>query len=946
MVVGLTFDLDGDRYLVERRFIKRNKRGVTELDLQVFDPRTKAFRPLTDSTSAANTQRQIDSLLCMDYTTFVNSAFIMQGRDAEFTQKTPRERKQVLAEILGLSRYDRLQRLAKDKFNLRSTEAEHCQSRIAELDDELSCKSEHETALGQVIQQLAAVDGQLELDTANEKTADQAVHEARTRAEEASRLRIERPQLEQRITALGVESADLATQEAANRTLLATAQTIESDFATYETLKSEENELVVKSQQRWQLSQAQVELEGTIRDMRHRHERERERLHTQKTALARQLAECELLISEQSRIETAYAALCSYREREDELKVAQQEVSELELERSRLSLHIDSTQKGLEAEALMVLDRHAEVQRILRQQPAIDEELTATNRELDELGVQTEDMETLREQGATLAAEIERDTDRLQETLEQLSELSGRARVLGDSPDADCPLCGSPLDREHREHLEGEMFQRKSACEAQIAQLTEAVAAKSAEVTTRRAQFQDLVQLASRILPLQSTAAQLQGRSEQFNSLRSESERLGRRQDELNGQLEAGDFAAAERDQRRALEQRMAESDFDGEKLRHVQSRLRDLTGADAERRLLEEAHASKQRILAELHHAEKGLEHTEQVLVEESFAVDERAKLSQILEDFAELAYDTNRHETIRDHLSDLAQIVQLSERLDSARKSQPGLKAKLERLQRETNELKQKLEVLDRKLSESAQQEATIPNLEVLLETVRARLKTLRSERDLLLARRGSVEGVLDRFRKLSLRRAELKTKLAAAERERWIYARLDEAFGKDGIQALIIEGAIPEIEREANALLSRLTDNRIQISLESLKDLKSGATRETLDIKIADELGERAYSLYSGGEAFRTNFALRVALSKVLARRSGTRLRTLIIDEGFGTQDGKGLESMIEAIQEISHDFEKILVVTHLPVLRDAFPTQIHVTKDPQYGSTLQLIQSAGG
>ena len=79
-------------------------------------------------------------------------------------------------------------------------------------------------------------------------------------------------------------------------------------------------------------------------------------------------------------------------------------------------------------------------------------------------------------------------------------------------------------------------------------------------------------------------------------------------------------------------------------------------------------------------------------------------------------------------------------------------------------------------------------------------------------------------------------------------------------------------------------------------------------------------------------------------MLARRSGTRLRTLIIDEGFGTQDGKGLESMVEAIQEISRDFDKILVVTHLPLLRDAFPTQIHITKDPQYGSTLQLIQAA--
>jgi exonuclease SbcC len=120
-----------------------------------------------------------------------------------------------------------------------------------------------------------------------------------------------------------------------------------------------------------------------------------------------------------------------------------------------------------------------------------------------------------------------------------------------------------------------------------------------------------------------------------------------------------------------------------------------------------------------------------------------------------------------------------------------------------------------------------------------------------------------------------------------------------------------------------------------------LKKGGTRETLDIKIADEIGERSYHLYSGGEAFRTNFALRLALSKVLAKRAGTRLRTLIIDEGFGTQDSEGLEHLIQAIQTISKDFDKLLVVTHLPEIRNAFPVQIEVTKHPDLGSRFEII-----
>ena len=119
--------------------------------------------------------------------------------------------------------------------------------------------------------------------------------------------------------------------------------------------------------------------------------------------------------------------------------------------------------------------------------------------------------------------------------------------------------------------------------------------------------------------------------------------------------------------------------------------------------------------------------------------------------------------------------------------------------------------------------------------------------------------------------------------------------------------------------------------------------GAAVPGMDIKIADEIGERSYHLYSGGEAFRTNFALRLALSKVLARRAGTSLRSLIIDEGFGTQDSQGLEQLIEAIQEISRDFDKVLVVTHLAELKNAFPVQIEVTKHPETGSRFEVVQN---
>ena len=68
----------------------------------------------------------------------------------------------------------------------------------------------------------------------------------------------------------------------------------------------------------------------------------------------------------------------------------------------------------------------------------------------------------------------------------------------------------------------------------------------------------------------------------------------------------------------------------------------------------------------------------------------------------------------------------------------------------------------------------------------------------------------------------------------------------------------------------------------------------------------------------------------VSKLLARRSGAQLRTLIIDEGFGSQDGQGRDRLVEAIRGIENDFERVLVITHLQELKDVFPVRIDVVK----------------
>jgi DNA repair protein SbcC/Rad50 len=198
------------------------------------------------------------------------------------------------------------------------------------------------------------------------------------------------------------------------------------------------------------------------------------------------------------------------------------------------------------------------------------------------------------------------------------------------------------------------------------------------------------------------------------------------------------------------------------------------------------------------------------------------------------------------------------------------------------------------------------------------------------------------------LVLKDRKVRSKILQSQREdlaRRIgqYRQLERAFGKDGVPALLIEQALPQIEARSNELLDRLSGGSMAVRFltqVAYKDRHRDDLRETLDIMISDGAGTRDYEMFSGGEAFRVNFAIRLALAEVLAQRSGARLQTLVIDEGFGSQDAQGRQRLIEAINMVRGDFSKIFVITHIDELKDAFPTRVEVEKT-QRGSAVRVI-----
>lgn len=148
------------------------------------------------------------------------------------------------------------------------------------------------------------------------------------------------------------------------------------------------------------------------------------------------------------------------------------------------------------------------------------------------------------------------------------------------------------------------------------------------------------------------------------------------------------------------------------------------------------------------------------------------------------------------------------------------------------------------------------------------------------------------------------------------------------KRGVPALIVENAIPEITSLANQILERVTHGRFQINLETQVESKTTDTvQEVLKIFVMDDGVERPYQTFSGAQKFILDLSLRVAISKFLAHRSGTEIKILVIDEGFGALDDANLENIMDSIFEIAADFNKVFIVTHLLRLKDLMPQKIY-------------------
>jgi exonuclease SbcC len=217
---------------------------------------------------------------------------------------------------------------------------------------------------------------------------------------------------------------------------------------------------------------------------------------------------------------------------------------------------------------------------------------------------------------------------------------------------------------------------------------------------------------------------------------------------------------------------------------------------------------------------------------------------------------------------------------------------------------------------------------------ETIKSALSDAREVLKAEQAQAVRLQAQLEKVEAWETEYADITAQMAPLSKEIVRWQTLIRAFGRDGVPAMIIECAVPELERIANEILGQMTRGQNSLFFNTQRDKKDGkGIIETLDIMITDwECPDgRPYETFSGGEQLRIDFALRFALAELLARRAGSRVEWLTIDEGLGSQDREHRELVLDAIKNVADRFKKVIMITHIEEAQGFFEEQIVLRRE---------------
>ena len=613
--------------------------------------------------------------------------------------------------------------------------------------------------------------------------------------------------------------------------------------------------------------------------------------------------------------------------------------------RHSLETDIERAQARLTAQLEQLQTSESQLSRQVAQRPILQEKAIAVDKQLQALDNKEVYQKRVHEKGLERRAFQQRLQENRRIFQEKLEELVQKLKLL-DVPNALCPLCEQELDETHRHQVIVKTQAKQKDHQEQIWVLQEQISTCERELDILREEYQKLKDEISPRADLRQEFAQLEIQLKATSDTQQQQQKKQQEIKDIEKALCSGQYALSLQTELKELNEQLQRLDYNEQTHAIVRGEIDNLHWVDIKQSRIADANRRQARIDQEKPKIKHEIEDFRQKLQSFTTTAPICRQINQIESEIQALDYDRTQHQALLNSLRE-AQVWQLRyQELQQAKEQYPQrCQQKEQRQQRweyrltERDQLKKQLDQLNIQMGEIVDCRSDIEKKEQQLQQQRLQL-------DALLGEQGRLQQSLIQLDQVKKQSQAMEVEQQEITQKQRIYQELSQAFGKNGIQALMIENILPQLEAETNQILARLTGNQLHIQFVTQKARKSGSKRktskliDTLEILIADSRGTRAYETYSGGEAFRINFAIRLALAQMLAQQAGTSLQMLIIDEGFSTQDPDGCDRLIAAINAISNDFSCILTVTHIQQFKEAFQYRIEVDKTDN-GSRLRLL-----
>ncbi len=246
-------------------------------------------------------------------------------------------------------------------------------------------------------------------------------------------------------------------------------------------------------------------------------------------------------------------------------------------------------------------------------------------------------------------------------------------------------------------------------------------------------------------------------------------------------------------------------------------------------------------------------LAEVQSVLNEASFSAPQRVQLQQADASLQKLGYQPEEHKRRQQAELEARSAEEDFRNLEKARTAVESLRREIETLTTAAAALDEEIAHSQQQLTELesqiSAQKAQLPDA----QSMESELEELRHDENSLRQQVGAAQQMVAVLDKQRARKVELTREIAELKKQIAHLKTLETAFGRDGIQALLIEQALPEIELQANDILDRLTSGRMSVTFmteREYKDKKRDDKKQTLDILISDSSGQREYELFSAG------------------------------------------------------------------------------------------------